>query len=463
MTTKATELAKTALATAAENTAIEKHNEAADSIETMFKKIMPKLAQASLANIPPEFVVSTAMTVLRGSDDLKACDPLSVVHCVVQSAQTGLRLDPVLQQAALVPRWNSRTRRKEAQFQPMYKGLLVLARRSKQIAHVASQPVYDCDEFSYGYGDQQFLRHIPSLKRPKDATITHYYSYSKLMGGGFQFEVMTQEEIDEVREFALKDKQNIKASPWTTDPIPMALKTVLRRLLKLLPVEDAMLSAAIQADELLERGIPQEHVIEGGLVVPGASYQDDAPSPETVPTKPVKPEPKKEESEPEDKPTQTFMQLARAALEAVGKKGDRDKAQSWGVEARKQLTAKNITQAEFDELGAIFQKYFPPAPKPQPTLFDESGTKREEPKPEKPAAKKPEVKKPEKKVPAKSKAVKTAFAEFAEKIENTPKLGPLFSLKGAIEKNNDLSESERATLLSSLVKKFDTLKRAATA
>lgn len=483
-------LAQQGVKEAQTNTAVVQHNAAADSIEATFQKLMPKLAQASLAKVPPEFIVSTAMTVLRNSEQLKSCDPLSVVHCVVQSAQTGLRLDPVLQQAALVSRWNSKKGKNEAQFMPMYKGLLLLSRRSGKIVHVAAQPVYEGDEFSYGYGSDQFLSHRPALKRDSKAKITHYYAYLKLVGGGFQFEVMTQEEIDEVKEFALSDKKNKAASPWTTDPIPMALKTVLRRALKLAPVEDPMLAAAIQADEMLERGIVQEHVVENGLVVPGASYQEaEAEAATEKPVVPIvampavhidtkntvdesggldpnhplqkdNPTPKQSAKKEKSDEQVAWVKTCLAVFETLKKKENREKAVEWAKEAKRRHDEKLIGDFDFEAIVAEFRKHFPAKPAPTASLFDGDG--RVQPGDgavvEQPKAKADDGADTRSNRPRKGKKVAADAGELSGQIAAADKLSVLFTIKGRIEKLTD--ENAKTTLMMMWQTKVDSLKGA---
>jgi recombination protein RecT len=424
---------------------------------------MPKLAQASLAKMPPEFIVSTAMTLLRSSEQLKKCDPLSIVHCVVQSAQTGLRLDPVLQQAALVPRWNSQRKRLEAQFMPMYRGLLLLSRRSGQIVHVAAQPVYAADTFIIEYGSEQKLIHRPELdwKKREVSQILRYYAYIKLSSGGFQFEMMSQDEINEVKAEALSDKKNKDASPWTTDPIPMALKTVLRKLLKLAPVSDPMLSAALLSDDLLDRGITQNQVIENGLVVPGASFKEESIE-TTPPTKveTVKEEPKQEPTKMDPK---QWLQNAIIAIEAKGRVQDKSGAQALGREAKAMLDRQELTQVEFDKVVAAFVAAFPPPP--QPALFDGSGAPAEAPTPERkpPVAERstPEpapASKPEAKVKSEPKKAKTVSlaATLMSQVEEASKVSVLLTIKGRIEKGM-LTDQERDILVGSLNAKLTQL------
>lgn len=475
-------LAQQGVKEAQTNTAVVQHNAAADSIEATFQKLMPKLAQASLAKVPPEFIVSTAMTVLRNSEQLKSCDPLSVVHCVVQSAQTGLRLDPVLQQAALVSRWNSKKGKNEAQFMPMYKGLLLLSRRSGKIVHVAAQPVYEGDEFSYGYGSDQFLSHRPSLKRDPKAKITHYYAYIKLVGGGFQFEVMTQEEIDEVKEFALGDKKNKAASPWTTDPIPMALKTVLRRALKLAPVEDPMLAAAIQADEMLERGIVQEHVVENGLVVPGASYQEaEAEAATEKPVVPIVALPAVhvdtaktvdesgglDPQHPLNKKEKTDEQVAWvktcvSIFETLKKKENREKAVEWAKEAKRRHDEGLIADFDFEVIVAEFRKHFPAKPAPTPSLFGADGSVQpgDGAVVEQPKAKADDGADTRSHRPRKGKkAVGDAASDLSKQIAEAEKLSILFTIKGRIEKAA-VADQDHAALMAQWQAKVDSLKGA---
>jgi recombinational DNA repair protein RecT len=91
--------------------------------------------------------------------------------------------------------------------------------------------------------------------------------------GGYQFEVMSLEEIESVR----KSSKASESGPWMTHFPEMAKKTVLRRLFKWLPVS-IELQHAITLDEQAEVGVRQ-HIHEKTFEIIGNN--DDEENTET--------------------------------------------------------------------------------------------------------------------------------------------------------------------------------------
>jgi recombination protein RecT len=475
MTTNVKEMAQAGVAKAAAVTAVQTQNTVADKFEELVKDLIPKLSKASLAKTPPEFIISTLMTVLRGSPQLKACEPMSLIHCTLQSAQVGLRLDPVLQHAALVPRGG------KAQFMPMFRGLLHLARQSGEIVHVAAQPVCSNDFFEYEYGVDQRLVHRPALAKRGD--VTHYYAYVRLKSGGFQFEVITLEDAEDMKRFAQAKISNKADNPWTTDFDAMALKTVLRKLLKLAPIGiNPAFSAALQADEMLDRGVDQAHVITTeGLVVPSGYGEAEvveepakvlgvvkdaeqkteagvAKAPAEV--KEAKPTPKT------DVPTESsWMNMAQSALEALHKKGDVESVESargWAREAIKRNSEGNLSEASFTAFKTFYRGLFPaPEQKPEIAPTMEMFTDKGEPiVPVDPPKPEPKPKKPAKKAEPKGDDPNsdTLRDKFLGEIEESEKFAVLWAVKNRIEMSIGINESDMTALKSALDKKIAKLK-----
>ena len=139
----AKQAAQASLQKQVDNNTVNDTNTEATDVSKALDGLLPKMAEASLRGMRPEFLRSSALALLRSNDYLrKNCDIPSILHGVLQAALLGLRLDPALGQACLVPR------KGKAQFMPMYKGLVLLAHRSGKVVDVVAQVVYEKDEFN---------------------------------------------------------------------------------------------------------------------------------------------------------------------------------------------------------------------------------------------------------------------------------------------------------------------------
>lgn len=186
------------------------------------------------------------LSVFTRRPELWECDPISVARAVVECAQVGLEPTGAIGGAHLVPFFNKKTGRKEAQLILDYRGGVALARRSGEVSRVEARIVRERDEFDYEYGLEPRLRHVPSLDEDP-GKMTFAYAVAIFRDGSRQFEVMSAAQIEAVRT---RSKSG-EAGPWISDPFEMSKKTVLKRLLKLLPL-------SVEARQIIEFEDEQE-------------------------------------------------------------------------------------------------------------------------------------------------------------------------------------------------------------
>jgi recombination protein RecT len=155
----------------------------------------------------------------------------------MQAAELGLELSGPLGQAYIIPYWNAKTRRTEAQFQIGYRGFLRLAFNSGQVSTFNAHIVRERDHFKYQYGSDPKLEHTPAAAGRGEPVAA--YAVLRLKDGTTDFEVMSWEEIVNHRDRyskAYSDPKMREYSPWQTAQEEMARKTVIRRLAKRSPL-----------------------------------------------------------------------------------------------------------------------------------------------------------------------------------------------------------------------------------
>jgi recombination protein RecT len=110
-----------------------------------------------------------------------------------------------------------------------YKGLAELMIASGAVKNVETHVVYDGDEFTYQFGLDPKLVHVPASPRKKGAQITYAYCILHLPFARFAFDVMCAADIEEIRQKYSKQ--------WKNGPLPAwyAKKTVVRQVAKLVP------------------------------------------------------------------------------------------------------------------------------------------------------------------------------------------------------------------------------------
>lgn len=199
-------------------------------LSDQFKK---QLALAVPKHLNADRMARIAATEVRKNKALLNTEPTSFLGSVMQAAQLGLEPGSALGQAYLVPYGN------QCQLIIGYKGMIDLARRSGQVLSLNAYAVREGDDFNFQLGLKPDIHHVPSLEADRiKKPITYVYAVATLKGGGYQFEVMSRAEVEAVK--AKAKSKNI----WNTYFEQMALKTVIRRLFKYLPVSIEALQVA---------------------------------------------------------------------------------------------------------------------------------------------------------------------------------------------------------------------------
>jgi recombination protein RecT len=216
-----------------------------------------QIARALPRHMSPDRMARVALTECRKNPALMKCKPESLFGAIIQCSQLGLEPGNSLGHAYLIPYGS------EAQLIIGYRGMIDLARRSGQILSLEAHAVYDGDKFECVFGTDSRLIHEPDWKnsnRSNPDKMLFVYAVAKLKDGGVQLEVMSRGEVDSIRA---RSRSSGKG-PWVTDYVAMALKTVIRRLFKYLPVSIEM-TTAVNIDERVDANISQEneHVIVG--------------------------------------------------------------------------------------------------------------------------------------------------------------------------------------------------------
>lgn len=234
-----------------------------DQVKHLLEQNKAVIQQALPRHMNPERLMRVAITSVTSNPSLLECYVPTLIGGIIQCSQMGLEPNTVLGHAYLVPFWNSKKSRKDAQVVIGYKGLIDLARRSGQIVSIAAHAVYSNDAFEYEYGLTEKLRHIPADGDRGD--ITHFYAVAHMKDGGHAFEVMSAESVREIRDAAAKknraktdsDGNLIITGPWRDHFDEMGRKTVIRRLAKYLPLSVEM-ATAVALDDRAAGGGAQE-------------------------------------------------------------------------------------------------------------------------------------------------------------------------------------------------------------
>jgi recombination protein RecT len=269
MTTKVTEL-KTQLGQTAK-APIEKPRTPNQLVGDYLDAMMPSIQSVLPKHVTADRMSRIALNVIRSNPKLLECNLNSLMGGVMEAAKLGLE-PGILGQCYMIPFKNNKTNQMEAQFIVGYRGLIDLVRRSGQISTIEAREVHENDEFDYEYGLEDKLFHKPKLN--DRGKVICYYAKARMKDGGYSFLVMSVEEMEKHRDKHAKAKN---FGPWKDEFDEMAKKTVLRKLIKYLPISvenlgnfDEQSGAEVHLD------VERSAIIDMGEYVPVSEDSDEA-------------------------------------------------------------------------------------------------------------------------------------------------------------------------------------------
>ena len=232
--------------------------EGLNTVRHLLKSNQAKLASALGANITPEYFSRVFLTSVERTPKLLQCSQNSLLGSLMDIAQLRLTPDGILGHAYLVPYKTT------AVCIIGYKGLRELVLRTGKYRDLRSRVVYEKDKFSYSYGMNEKLEHIPADGDRGEPVAV--WAIAEHMDGGTNIEVMTAHAVIKHRnQYAPGWRKDDSA--WQTNPDSMWEKTSIRKLCK-------RLSMSVEVQKILAK----EERMEAGLDVETGEVIDIEPN-----------------------------------------------------------------------------------------------------------------------------------------------------------------------------------------
>lgn len=178
--------------------------------------------------------MSSVISVANGNPQLRRAEPMSIIGAAMVAATMQLQVIPTLGQCYIIPYGS------KAQFQVGYLGLLQLCQRSGQFKKILAAPVHEGEYISGDEFDEDYV--FDKSQRKSDKVIGYMAKFELLNG----FTKVAYWDVDKVKAHAQKFSQAYRAgynSPWKSDFDAMAMKTVLKSILKYAPKSIEMQTA----------------------------------------------------------------------------------------------------------------------------------------------------------------------------------------------------------------------------
>lgn len=202
-------------------------------------------------HLSPERLVNLASNAVLRTPALLECDLMTIYAAIIQAGELGIEPNTALQLAFLVPFNDFKNSRKVCQLIIGYRGLINLSYRSGQVTAADAHAVYQGEEFDVLFGTARKIHHKPNFTSAETLeNLTHTYSVFETKAGGVVFDAMGKEQILTHKN---KNSKQPNSGVWKDHPIPMCIKTPVRRCVKFVPMS-AELSKGIALEDAHDTG-----------------------------------------------------------------------------------------------------------------------------------------------------------------------------------------------------------------
>jgi len=203
----------------------------------------------------------TATAVKVANDfKLRECHPQSILDACINVAQLGLDLSPNLSHAYLVP-FKAKKENKVASVQLIISARGYTALLARTGWAIKSFIVNDKDEFDYrmnGFEETiTFVKDLDSI----DSKFQYAVAMAKSPDGQLFVEVMNNSQIEKHR-LVSSNQNGVKSGVWLEWFDEMAKKTVIKKLVKKLPIGENIANAVANDDKPIEVELIETNEIE---------------------------------------------------------------------------------------------------------------------------------------------------------------------------------------------------------
>ena len=207
------------------------------AMQGTLEKMADKFTEALPRQMDVNKFISVAKLTLNLNPRLLQADKTSLMQTFMKAAQDGLYLDG--REAAAVQYGN------QVNYLPMVEGVIKLMHNSGLIKTISAEVVYENDCFEYELGSNPHVKHIPLLVGDRGNRIC-VYCYVQTANDGEYIEIMNMDDLDKCKQQA--KGASSPHSPWVKWFDQMAKKTVIHRIAKRLPKNDAI-NSVVRIDE----------------------------------------------------------------------------------------------------------------------------------------------------------------------------------------------------------------------
>lgn len=203
-------------------------------LQQMFSTRKDALVELLPADVTPERFIRVVLNAAIKTPDIYAADKASLFIAATQCAQDGLLPDG---KEAYLGTHRGKDGKVSVTYIPMIQGAIKRILASGRVRNLTSVIRYANDKFSWRIvNGEEFVEHEPYLDGDRGKRVG-VYAVARLHDGSVFFEYM---DADQVLHIARKSRAyNSEYGPWKQHSEQMWRKTVMHRLARRLPLDEA--------------------------------------------------------------------------------------------------------------------------------------------------------------------------------------------------------------------------------
>jgi recombination protein RecT len=226
----------------------------------MGPEVVRRLKDVASKYMQPDEIARCVLVAASRNPKIADCTQDSILRCMMEAAVIGIRPGGIMGRGWLIPRWNSKIKAYELNFDPGWRGLSDIARRSKVVKRIEARVVHVLDVFRVIEGTEPKLIHEPYDGVEDPGEVTAAYAIAFFAPDDVQFEVVWRRDLDKIAGSSTsKDDKGAPVGPWRDWYEEMARKSAVRRLCKHLPTDEELeyaLEVATRAEMPAEETVP---------------------------------------------------------------------------------------------------------------------------------------------------------------------------------------------------------------
>lgn len=235
------------------------------TLRSIIENSIAKMGEGLPKELNKDRFIQNCITLFYEHPEYKQYNKTDIAVGLMKGAVLGL--DFMSKECYLIPYGH------KLNFQTDYKGDVKVARRyaKRPVQDIYAKLVKDGDLFESGIRENQtYLNHEEKNPFDNNKKIVGVYAVVKYVDGGIEYETMSAEEIEQVRNVFSKSKNS---PAWQNTWGEMAKKTCLRRLCKHITIDFESVERQLAFDEGSDMNFKQVRASEDKVDVIDVSSQ----------------------------------------------------------------------------------------------------------------------------------------------------------------------------------------------